>query len=112
MYAAYLLETQGKHVLETPHGFLTYGFNCVPGVDFPHCYIEDLYVVPEMRKTHVASTMADEVARIAKERGITKMLGSVALGRKNADANLDVLKRYGMRLFAAHDNTVFTVKDL
>lgn len=112
MYARYLKETQNKEMLETPHGFLTYGFNCVPGVAFPHCYIEDLYVVPEMRKTHIASTMADKVAGIARERGITKMIGSVALGRKGADESLEVLKRYGMRLFAAHDQTIFTVKDL
>lgn len=112
MYAAYLRESQNKEMLETPHGFLTYGFNCVPGVSFPHVYIEDLYVVPSARKTHVATEMADRVADIARERGVTKMIGSVSLGRKGADANLEVLKRYGMRLFAAHDQTIFTIKDL
>lgn len=99
-------------MLETRHGFLTYGFNCVPGVSFPHVYIEDLYVVPSARKTHVATEMADKVADIARERGVTKMLGSVSLKRKGADANLEVLKRYGMRLFAANDQTIFLVKDL
>lgn len=112
MYAHYLKETQNKEMLETPHGFLTYGFNCVPGAGFPHVYIEELWVDPEYRKSHVAATMADRVASIARERGITKMLGSVSLDRKGADANLEVLKRYGMRLFAAHDQTIFTIKDL
>jgi hypothetical protein len=112
MYAHYLRESQNKEMLETPHGFLTYGFNCVPGVTFPHVYIEELYVVPEMRKTHIASTMADRVAVIAKERGINKMIGSVSLHRKGADANLEILKRYGMKLFAANADTIFTVKDL
>ncbi len=112
MYAAYLKETQNKEMLEAPHGFLTYGFNCVPGVNFPHVYIEDLYVIPSARKTHVATEMADKVADIARERGVTKMLGSVSLLRKNADANLEVLKHYGMCLFAANDQTIFTIKDL
>lgn len=112
MYARYLKETENKEMLQTEHGFLTYGFNCVPGVSFPHVYIETLYVEPDYRKSHVASTMADRVASIAKERGITKMIGSVAVQRKGADANLEVLKRYGMRLFAAHDQTIFTIKDL
>jgi ribosomal protein S18 acetylase RimI-like enzyme len=112
MYAAYLLETQSKHMLETPHGFLTYGFNCVPGVSFPHCYVEDIWIKPEHRKEHHAARMADKVADIARERGVTKMLGSVSLCRKNADANLEVLKHYGMRLFAAHEQTIFTIKDL
>lgn len=112
MYAAYLLETQGKHMLETPHGFLTYGFDCVPGVPFSHVYIEDLYVVPEMRKTHIASTMADRVASIAKERGITKMLGSVDKSTKNPEASERVLVAYGMRRQGEHDGTVWFVKDL
>ncbi len=112
MYAEYLKETQNKIVLETEHGFLTYGFNCVPGADFPHVYIEDLYVKPDMRFSHVAATMADEVARQARERGIKKMLGSVSVSRKSPDACLEVLKKYGMRLFAAHNNTIFVCKDL
>lgn len=99
-------------MIETPHGFLAYGFNCVPGVSFPHVYIEDLYVIPEMRKTHIASTMADRVANIARERGITKMLGSVSLTRKGADSSLEVLKRYGMHLFAAHNDAIFVIKDI
>lgn len=112
MYAAYLLETQGKHTLTTEHGFVTYGFNCVPGVDFPHLYLEDIYVVPTARKTRVATEMADKLADIARERGLYKMMGSVSLGRKGADASLEILKRYGMRLFAAHENTIYMVKDL
>lgn len=99
-------------MLETPHGFLTYGFNCVPGVTFPHVYIEELYVIPSARKTRVASEMADKVADIARERGITKMIGSVSLARKNADANLRVLRHYGMRLMAAQGDTVWVVKEL
>jgi hypothetical protein len=69
-------------------------------------------VAPEYRKSHIASKMADEVAARAKSLGITKMLGSVYLGRKGADANLEVLRRYGMRLFAAHDNNIFCIKDI
>lgn len=99
-------------MLETPHGFLTYGFNCVPGVSFPHIFIEDLYVVPDMRKSHIATTMADRVAGIAKERGIIKMIGAVRLGRDGADTRLEVLKRYGMRLLAAQDQIIFVIKDL
>jgi len=112
MYAAYLLESQSKHMLETPHGFLTYGFNCVPGVNFPHAYIEELWIKPEYRREGHAARMADKVADIARERGVTKMIGSVSLDRNNADANLEVLRRYGMRLFAAHSNAIFVVKDI
>lgn len=99
-------------MLETRHGFLTYGFNCVPGVSFPHVYIEDLYVVPSARKTHVATEMADRVADIARERGVTKMIGSVSTGRKNPDASLRVLQAYGMELYSVADATIWMIKDL
>ena len=99
-------------MLETPHGFLTYGFNCVPGVNFPHVYIEDLYVIPSSRKTHVATEMADKVADIARERGVTKMLGSVNTNTTSPDTSLNVLKAYGMKLYGATDATVWMIKEL
>ena len=112
MYADYLSERSGKEVLETDKGFLTYGFNCLPGVDFPHVYIEDLYVKPEFRKSHVASIMADGVAELAKMQGIKIMLGSVDCGAKNADASLRVLQAYGMKLYTANQNAVYMVKEI
>ena len=112
MYAAYLLESQSKHMLETPHGFLTYGFNCVPGVSFPHVYIVDLYVIPSARKTRVASEMADKVADIARERGITKMIGSVGLENNGSDTSLRVLQGYGMKLYAATAGAIWMIKDI
>lgn len=112
MYARYLKETQNKEMLETPHGFLTYGFNCVPGVAFPHCYIEDIYVIPEMRKTHIASTMADRVASIAKERGCKLLLGSVNAKSSDPNRSLLVLQAYGMRLCSIATDTLWMVKDL
>lgn len=99
-------------MIETPHGFLTYGFNCVPGVSFPHVYIEDLYVVPSARKTHVATEMADRVADISIEAGVLKMIGSVSVKRNNVEANLDVLRRYGMKITAAQGDTIWLVKEL
>lgn len=112
MYAAYLLETQNKHMLETPHGFLTYGFDCVPGVRAPHVYIEDLYVAPAARKTGVASEMADQVAMIAKERGCKLLLGSVNARSSDPNRSLLVLQAYGMRLCSIATDTLYMVKDL
>lgn len=99
-------------MLETPHGFLTYGFNCVPGADFSHVYLEDLYVTPEMRKTHLASTMADKVADIARERGIEKMLGSVSKHSKTKDAAHRVLIAYGMTPYAEDQDIRWYIKDI
>lgn len=99
-------------MLETQHGFLTYGFNCVPGVTFPHVYCEDLYVVPSARRTRAGTEMTDTVCAIAKERGITKVIGSINTKSKTPDASLQALQSYGMRLFSVSDNTIYMIKDL
>lgn len=112
MYADYLKETQDKDMLKTEHGFLTYGFNCVPGVKGPHVYIEDLYVIPEMRKTHIASTMADRVCSIAKDRGIEFCIGSVSKASKTSDRSCKVLEAYGMRKFSEDSNMHWYVKEI
>jgi len=112
MYARYLKETENKEMLQTEHGFLTYGFNCVPGVGFPHVYIQDLWVKPEARKTHVATEMADKVADIAKEKGCRLMFGSVNVKANNPDTSLKVLQSYGMRLYSTSNDAIWLFKEL
>lgn len=99
-------------MLETPHGFLTYGFNCVPGVSVPHVYCEDLYVIPSARRTRAGTEMTDVVVTIAKERGITKMIGSVNAKGVNPDVSMKALHSYGMKIFAAHEQTIWMIKDI
>lgn len=99
-------------MLETPHGFITYGFNCVPGIPFPHVYCEDLYVVPSARRTRLGTEMTDTVIAIAKERGIKKMFGSINTKAANPNVSLRALQSYGMKLFSAVDHTIWMIKDI
>jgi GNAT superfamily N-acetyltransferase len=112
MYADYLKETQDKEMLQTEAGFITYGFNCVPGVDGPHIYIEDLFVIPSMRKTHIAATMADYVCERAKERGIHLCIGSVNKSAKTNEASCKVLEAYGMSKFSEDTTTKWYIKEI
>lgn len=79
----------GVRVFETEHGFATYYLN------EDSCYIEDIYVVPDKRKNHVASMMADEISKIAKQKGICFLYGTVNKLAKSADASRKVLECYG-----------------
>lgn len=112
MYAEYLKEREGKEIIKHEHGFTIYGYNCVPGVDFPHLYIQDNYVRPEHRKKGVAREMADKLTSQAKARGIKVMLGSVDVNAKEADASLKVLIAYGMSLYAVSGSTIFMQKEI
>jgi GNAT superfamily N-acetyltransferase len=111
-YASYLRERENKEILEHPHGFTIYGYNCVPGVDFPHVYIQDNYVVPERRKEGIARQMADQIAAQAKAAGVKIMLGSVDANAKGAHESLLVLIAYGMKLYAVSNGTMFFSKEL
>lgn len=112
MYTAYLHERENKSVLETTHGFTIYGYNCVPGLDFPHVYIQDNYVIPEMRKSGVAREMADKICAEAKKKGIGILMGSVDGNANNAHESMLVLIAYGMKLYTIDGSTAWFSKEL
>jgi GNAT superfamily N-acetyltransferase len=113
-YARYLRETLGHEIHEDPEGrgFLTYGFDCIPGVDFPHCYIQEIFVAPEHREKHIAANMADHVAALARACGKHVLFGSVCGTAKNPDRSLKVLMAYGMQLYSIGDNVIYMAKGL
>jgi predicted GNAT superfamily acetyltransferase len=106
LYAQYIQERLGKHIVESDKGFATYYF-INEGV-----YIEDLYVVPEARQSGEATRLADEIASIAKQKGYTKMYGSVKPTSKNSTTSLKVLLAYGFELLEAGPDAVILVKGI
>lgn len=112
MLSAYLRERENKSILETPHGFTIYGYNCVPGLDFPHVYIQDNYVKPEHRKSGLARGMADEICKAAKAAGIKILMGSVDGSANNAHESMLVLIAYGMKLYTINGSVAWFSKEL
>lgn len=104
LYAKYLTERTNDRILEINHGFATY--RILP--EQKAVYIVDIFVDSDFRKAGTASQMADEIAKIAKKEGCTKMLGSVVPSTKNSTASLKVLLAYGMTLqWSTQDFVVF-----
>lgn len=87
-------------------GFVTYHLND------SECYIENIYVVPEKRKSHEAVKMANEVAQIAKFYGIKLLTGSVNLKDKNKKRNMEVLLAYGMTPVANTEEMTYFSKEI
>lgn len=100
-YAKYIEEKTVKSIIETDDGFVTYGFP-----DPNTVYIEDVYIIPERRQSHLATELADKVLSIAKERGCTRMLGSVIPSNKNSTVSLKVLIAYGMELQSSSNDFI------
>lgn len=106
LYAQYIKEREGKHILENEHGYATY---MISGQE---CYIEDIYVVPEMRKSGVGAALADAITVEAKERGCKWLLGSVIPVANGSTTSLKVLLAYGFRLLKSEQNLIVMVKEI
>jgi GNAT superfamily N-acetyltransferase len=110
-YADYVKERQGKLVYECDDGFAVYWYLQHP--THGECvYIEDIYVVPEKRKSGVGAWMADQIAEEAGGRGVTVMLGSVNPQTSGATTSLKVLLGYGMSLEGIQGELIMFSKDI
>lgn len=107
LWAEYKREREGKFVYEEKDGFVVYSFPS----DI-ECYIEDIYVVPSLRKTGFATKLADYVCELARQKGCQHLLGSVWVGSSGDTASLKVLLGYGMRLLEVRGNLIIFTKDL
>lgn len=107
LYAQYIKERTRKGILETEFGFATFEY-----VNDNIVYIVDLYVVPEKRKSHVATSLADKIVEEAIKAGCKTLLGSVDLTAKGAETSQKVLEAYGMRPFKVAEPMIFYTKDI
>lgn len=107
LYAQYVAERTGDHVLETEHGFALYRY-----ISENRVYIVDIYVEPLFRKSGLASEMADQIAAEAKAKGCTEMIGSVVPSTKGSTTSLKVLLGYGFELLSSTNDIIFFKKEL
>lgn len=106
LYAQYILEREGKEIIETDKGFATYSFNN------GECYLQDIYVVPEFRKMGIMRQITEQVINKAKEKGCTYILGSVAVNAKNSSHSLRTLLNYDYKLYVVNSSMIFLKKDI
>lgn len=110
LFKKYVEETEGKHVFEDNQGFVKYSFGEHEGKK--HCYIEEIYIVEHGRELNYATRMANEVTKIAKEKGCVEIFGSVAVGIKNPTRSIKVLIGYGMEFSHLGPNIMFFKKGI
>lgn len=109
LYGDYVKEREGRQIIEDENGFATYVY-CGP--ELKECYIIDIYVKPEMRKSKVASKYADQIAEQAKKDGCTHLSGSVDPRSKGSTDSLSVLLHYGFELAGVLNNLIWFKKEL
>ena len=106
LYKDYIKERENRECIESEDGFITYKFF---GTE---CYIIDLYVIPSKRKSSIASQMADQVERIAKDRGCKVLTGSVCPSTNNSTQSIQVLISYGFKLIKSEHDLICFAKEI
>lgn len=108
LYADYLTERTNDQILESESGFATFRFldNCKT------VYIVDIYVVPGAREKGFAASMAEQIEKIAKEKGCADMIGTVMPSAKGSTLSLKVLLAYGMQLHSSAQDAIILRKDI
>lgn len=108
LFSEYKKEREKQEVFEDEYGFITYSFT--PDV----CYIADLYVKPEFRHSRIATTYADKVTSIAREKGYKTLLGSICLNTENTTESMKALLYYGFKLSHLHEatNMIYLTKEI
>ncbi len=107
LYAKYIADRTDDCILETEQGFATYRF-----LDPKTCYIIDIFVLSDFRKSGIASAMADSITEIAKERGCQHLLGTVVPSAKNSADSMRVLLAYGMVPVRIEGNMIVFSKEI
>lgn len=107
LYAEFIKERENKEIVETENGFATYKI-----FENGECYLQDIYVSPEYRQSGLATTMANHICVIAKERGCNKLIGSVCVDDQSATRNMKVFLAYGMQIYKNVGSMIFLSKDL
>lgn len=106
LYSKYIKEREQMQIVENEFGFATYK------IFGEEAYIQDIYVVPEMRKTGMARTLADQICFYAKEQGAKKVFGSVDPNAKGATESVKVLLAYGMSIHSTAGNLIYFSKNI
>jgi hypothetical protein len=104
--AAYLKEREGFDSIINDMGFASYR------ISGDECYIRDIFVYPDFRKSNVASEIADEIARIAIISGCKYISGSVSTLANGATDSTKVLLAYGFKIHSAIEGGILFRKDL
>jgi len=106
LYAQYVKEREGASILERDWGFAVYIMQA------DHVYLQDIFVIEAERKSGKGVELMNDVAAIAREVGIAKMIGSVAPSTPFADSMLKIMQGLGFKLLSASEDMIYLIKEI
>jgi GNAT superfamily N-acetyltransferase len=106
LWADYHNERYGYETIEVEGGFICYTINP------PDAAIEEFYIAPTHRGTHLAKEMMKRVFDLAQAAGAKTMWTKVTPGVRGAEHTMQVCLNYGATLAGVRDNGVILKKEI
>ena len=106
LYFSYIKESRGLDCVSGQNGFVTFKING------EECYIEDIYIVDEHRKSGIGSNLMDKVVIRAKEKGCKFLSATVGCRITNPEVSLMSCFGYGFKILAAANDIILLKMEL
>lgn len=103
MYFDYIKEREDSCTLANQHGFVIYE------IDGDECYISDLYVRPESRRSGKAFELMKQVLDRATESKCKYILGAVNITSLTAPKTMMAMLRMGAKMLKCDDNLIYLI---
>lgn len=111
MYKQYLEELhEGKSLINNETGFISYWIR--DSINGKECYIEDIYVAKDYRKSRAAHKLADIVVEIAKKQDCKILTGTVIPTANNSEISLKMMLSYDFKILNSNENVIWFFKEI
>jgi len=107
LFGDYILEREGKQIIEDEKGFITY---IIEGDG--SCFISDMYIIPEERHRGYGKILMDKVGIIAKKYDCICLTTTVCPTTEGSTHALKSALNYGFRLVNNIDDLIIIQKSL
>jgi hypothetical protein len=107
LFADYISERENKGIIEDANGFASF-YKLNDSV----VYVEDVYVVPTMRKKKVASGYVDKIVELSKGQGFKSVYTTVKPSANGSTDSLHAILNYGFKLKASDKDAILFEKEI
>lgn len=106
LYSEHIKEREGFEIVETDFGFASYKYYD------QECYIRDVYIKPEFRRSRQASKLLDTIQTIAKSSGCKFITTTVSSQYPNITGNTKAILKYGFEIAKVIQDVIWFKKDI
>lgn len=96
----------GSEVLETEHGWANYYLGDL------ECYIENIFITKEARRSGHAKALGLALEEIARENGCKYMIGSTNTTKPGVERSIMGMLSFGYKYLSSSEGAIFFKKEL